>query len=173
MTERKACLGRHRVLGLAALLLDLATKKAARQWLASGPIPVVLGFRLELHANPGVAFGLSRTLGWVIGLLGLVLLAGLPLFYRNKTRHARHGLALLWAGGLSNALERLLLGGVTDFLFIPLPRLPFVPLPGLYVNLADLWLVLGAALLLLGLSFHAKGGGRVPSADTLKPGSPG
>ena len=67
---------------------------------------------------------------------------------------------------MSNALERLYWGRVTDFLFVPFPRLFFFSLPGLYVNLADLWLALGAALLLWNGFIHENGGGVTPSADT-------
>ena len=159
-------------LGLAALFFDVAAKGAARFLLLEKSVPLVLGFRLELHVNPGVAFGLSRTLGWVIGLLGLAVLFGLSRILVLDCRTGRFGcgFALLWAGGLSNVLERLFLGGVTDFLFVPFPRLSFLPLPGLYVNLADLWLLLGAALLTLGLC-NEKGGGALPSADTQNPDS--
>lgn len=164
-------LGESMTLVLAAALPDLAVKWAARRGLAGGSVPLPLGFRLELHVNPGVAFGLSRDLGWVVGLLGLAVLLGLTWALGGRRRRSDHGLALLWAGGLSNALERLCLGGVTDFLLVPLPPLPLVPLSGLYVNLADLWLILGAALLVLDLFVHAKGGGDTPSA-ARKPGSP-
>ena len=157
-------LKRAAVLGLAALCVDLAVKRGAWFCLSAGPVPLALGFRMELHVNPGVAFGLSRSLGWAVGLIGLAVLFVLTYVLWGSGRRLERGLALLWAGGLSNVLERLLLGGVTDFLFVPLPRLPLVPIPGLYVNLADLWLVLGAALLIGHLFFYAKGGGHEPPA---------
>ena len=160
---------------IMALSVDLAVKGAARVFLFGKnvpfgkTVPLVLGFRLELHLNPGVSFGLTPTLGWAVGLLGLAVLLGLTWASRGGTGRAGCGLALLWAGGLSNALERLFLGRVTDFLFVPLRRLPLVPLSGLYLNLADLWLFFGAVLLLLDLLWHTKDGGGVPSADVGKP----
>lgn len=163
-------------LGLAALFFDIAVKGAARFVLLEKSVPLVLGFRLELHVNPGVAFGLSRTLGWAVGLLGLAVLFGFSrvLVFAGRMGRFGCGLTLLWAGGLSNVLERLFLGGVTDFLFVPFPRLSFLPLPGLYVNLADLWLLLGTALLLWNGFIHENdenGGGAMPSADTRNPDS--
>ena len=152
MKKAKHRWGGYGALGLAALFFDMAVKGAARFVLYEKSVPLVLGLRLELHVNPGVAFGLSRTLGWAVGLLGLAVLFGLSRVWvwLGAGRMGRFGcgFALLWAGGLSNVLERLFLGGVTDFLFVPFPRLSFLPLSGLYVNLADLWLLLGAALLL-------------------------
>ena len=149
---------------IMALSMDLAVKGAARFLLSGKTVPLVLGFRLELHLNPGVSFGLTPTLGWAVGLLGLAVLLGLTWASRGGTGRAGCGLALLWAGGLSNALERLFLGSVTDFFLVPLQRIPWVPLSGLYLNLADLWLFLGAVLLLLDFLSHTKGGGGEPSA---------
>ena len=157
-------------LTIMALSVDLVVKGAARVFLFGKnvpfgkTVPLVLGFRLELHLNPGVSFGLTPTLGWAVGLLGLAVLLGLTWASRGGTGRAGCGLALLWAGGLSNALERLFLGSVTDFFLVPLQRIPWVPLSGLYLNLADLWLFLGAVLLLLDFLSHTKGGGGEPSA---------
>ena len=157
-------------LTIMALSVDLAVKGAAHFFLFGKnvpfgkTVPLVLGFRLELHLNPGVSFGLTPTLGWAVGLLGLAVLLGLTWASRRRTGRAGCGLALLWAGGLSNALERLFLGSVTDFFLVPLQRIPWVPLSGLYLNLADLWLFLGAVLLLLDFLSHTKGGGGEPSA---------
>ena len=166
---------------IMALSADLALKGAARFFLFERNIPfgktvpfgknipLDLGFRLELHLNPGVSFGLTPTWGWAVGLSGLAILLGLTWASRGGTGRAGCGLALLWAGGLSNALERLFLGSVTDFLHVSLRHLPFVPLSGLYLNLADLWLFLGAVLLLLDLLWHTKGGGDEPPAEVGKP----
>ena len=162
-------------LTIMALSVDLAVKGAAHFFLFGKnvpfgkTVPLVLGFRLELHLNPGVSFGLTPTWGWAVGLSGLAILLGLTWASRGGTGRAGCGLALLWAGGLSNALERLFLGSVTDFLHVPLRCLPFVPLSGLYLNLADLWLFLGAVLLLLDLPWHTKGGGDEPPAEVGKP----
>ena len=162
-------------LTIMALSVDLVVKGAARVFLFGKnvpfgkTVPLVLGFRLELHLNPGVSFGLTPTWGWAVGLSGLAILLGLTWTSRDGTGRAGYGLALLWAGGLSNALERLFLGRVTDFLFVPLRRLPLVPLSGLYLNLADLWLFFGAVLLLLDLLWHTQDGEHEPSADVGKP----
>ncbi len=156
-------------LTIMALSVDLVVKGAARVFLFGKNVPLVLGFRLELHLNPGVSFGLTPTWGWAVGLSGLAVLLGLTWASRGGTGRAGCGLALLWAGGLSNALERLFLGRVTDFLFVPLRRLPLVPLSGLYLNLADLWLFFGAVLLLLDLLWHTQDGEHEASADVGKP----
>lgn len=161
--------GEYRLLCFPAFLLDLTAKWAARYGLAGNSVSLALGFRLELHVNPGVAFGLSPTLGWAVGLLGLAILPGLTWAWGGRGHRANCGLGLLWAGGLSNVLERLFLGGVTDFLLVPLPRLPFVPLSGVYINLADLWLFLGMLLLAVDRFGTQKAEGACPPPIQTRP----
>ncbi|NLL36719.1 MAG: signal peptidase II [Fretibacterium sp.] len=131
-----------------ALGLDLLLKAAAYRLPPEG-VTLLCGFRLALHVNPGAAFGLAQTWGAVAGLAGLGVLAGLTFFLRPLSGPTRCALALLWAGGASNALERAWTGGVTDFLLIPLPFSSVFGPRGLFVNLADVWLALGALLLAL------------------------
>lgn len=138
---------------LLAVVLDVTTKAAARSLLPGASIPLPFGARLSLHLNPGVAFGMAGAWGWLLGLGGI----GILLFLTYVDPPAREpggiGVSLLWAGGLSNALERLLLGGVTDFLYLPVP---FAPFPGLFVNLADVWIGIGACLAMAALLFECR-----------------
>ena len=142
---------RRAFLFLLAVVLDVTTKAAARSLLAGAAVPLPFGARLSLHLNPGVAFGMAGAWGWLLGLGGI----GILLFLTTMDPPAREpggiGVALLWAGGLSNAVERVLLGGVTDFLYLPAP---FTPFPGLFVNLADVWIGIGACLLMAALLFE-------------------
>ena len=123
---------------LAPLTLDLILKAAARCFLASRAFALPCGFRLELHVNPGVSFGLAKPWGVAAGFCGALALAALTFAVRPIRADARGALALLWAGAVSNVGERMLFGAVTDFLF--------VPWPGLFVNLADVWLVAGVVV---------------------------
>ena len=144
---------RRAFLFLFAVVLDVTTKAAARALLAGTAVPLPFGARLSLHLNPGVAFGMAGAWGWLLGLGGI----GILLFLTTMDPPAREpggiGVALLWAGGLSNAVERVLLGGVTDFLYLPAP---FAPFPGLFVNLADVWIGIGACLAMAALLFECR-----------------
>ena len=90
-------------LTIMALSVDLAVKGAAHFFLFGKnvpfgkTVPLVLGFRLELHLNPGVSFGLTPTLGWAVGLLGLAVLLGLTWASRGGTGRAGCGLALAFS----------------------------------------------------------------------------
>jgi lipoprotein signal peptidase len=53
---------------------------------------------------------------------------------------------LMWAGVISNTLERLFFGRVTDMIPIPLELL--FPVPSMAINLADLYITIPALILL-------------------------
>ena len=96
--------------------------------------------------NRGVAFSLGASGPWgaLLAAGGLAVL-GLLTATRLGSPREEAPLALLWGGGLGNLAGRFLHGGVVDYLVLR-PPLP-VSLPAL--NLADLFLMGGAALLLL------------------------
>ena len=133
------------ILALAAL--DLAVKA----WvLDAGPLGVPLEDRgwwaLVPSLNRGVAFSLGASGPWgaLLAAGGLAVL-GLLTATRLGSPREEAPLVLLWGGGLGNLAGRFLHGGVVDYLVLR-PPLP-VSLPAL--NLADLFLMGGAALLLL------------------------
>ncbi len=123
-------------------------------------VPRVLNLTLVL--NPGAVFGMGAGQRWIfIGFTAFAVFFALWVFLRWTTardRVAHAALGLLLAGGLGNLYDRLVFGCVRDFLH-PLPgvRLPM----GLkwpngsdevwpYVsNIADLWLIIGIAALLV------------------------
>jgi len=53
---------------------------------------------------------------------------------------------LMWAGVISNTLERVVFGRVTDMIPIPLELL--FPLPSMAINLADVYITIPAFILL-------------------------
>jgi len=133
--------------GIAAVALaaDYFTKRIAEQTLPLGELRSFLPLlSLQRTANTGVAFGLLR------GRIGTVLLATLVavlvmlVFIRMERRPVLGGCAggFLLAGTLGNALDRLRQGYVTDFL-----RFPVWP----NFNVADICIVIGTGLLILGL----------------------
>lgn len=141
----------------AALGLDGWLKWWSLGALGEGQFqPLIPGLvSLTLLFNPGAAWGLlsgqtellvAVRLGVGLGLLGYLLYRPLP-----PVRAA--ALALVAAGGLGNGLDKLLDGTVVDMLYSPLLS---AATQALYrqdypvFNLADVWVVLGVAVLLLG-----------------------
>jgi signal peptidase II len=130
----------------AALLADQLTKQLVTSRVALGDQVDVLGvFSIHRVENSGIAFGLFPTAtAAVIALTGLVVGWMLLFFARSGARHPvlPVGLGLVLGGSISNLLDRVRLGAVTDFLDIG-----FWPA----FNLADSFIVVGVVVLLVAL----------------------
>ncbi len=146
-------LTRGKLVALTAVLIaaDQLTKLAARRMLATGgsrePLPF-LG--LSIHSNRGIAFGLlDDGHGRLIIAVGIVIVAVLAAaMLAAAGRRVAVPLAFLLAGSTGNLVDRLLRGGVTDFL-----RLPHWPA----FNLADIFILAGVFFTALALVFPSDG----------------
>jgi signal peptidase II len=130
----------------AAVVADQVTKQIVVSSLELGESVHVVG-PLEIRhvTNPGIAFGLFSSWATAVTVLTAVAV-GWMLFYFARSG-ARHpvlpvALGLLIGGSVSNLVDRLRLGHVTDFL-----DLRFWPA----FNLADSFIVIGVAILLAAL----------------------
>ena len=116
------------------------------QWLALDDEVRVLGpFSIHHVQNSGIAFGLfASATPIVIVLTGLAVAWMLGFFARSGARHPilPVSLGLVIGGSVSNLVDRVRLGHVTDFL-----DLRFWPA----FNLADSFIVVGVGILLLTL----------------------
>ena len=151
MVERSLAARPFHWLGLlavscAAVIADQLTKQIVISQLALGDSVHVTG-PLYIHhvTNPGIAFGLFSSWASVVTVV-TACAVGWMLVYFAKAG-ARHpilpvALGLLIGGSLSNLIDRLRLGHVTDFL-----DLRFWPA----FNLADTFIVVGVATLLAAL----------------------
>jgi signal peptidase II len=130
-------------IAVAALVADQLTKHLVASRLALDDGVRVLG-PLSIHhvQNSGIAFGLfSSATPIVIVLTGMAVAWMLAFFARSGARHPvlPVSLGLVIGGSLSNLIDRVRLGHVTDFL-----DLRFWPA----FNLADSFIVVGVAILL-------------------------
>lgn len=127
-------------------MADLVTKRLVEANLLLGQtIPIIPDvFHLTRVANPGAAFGLFPVgpvaLAAVAALVAVVILVVGPVLARNSSV-LRLGLGLQLGGALGNLVDRLRIGLVTDFL-----DFRFWPV----FNIADMAIVAGAGLLVLG-----------------------
>jgi signal peptidase II len=131
---------------LAALGADQLTKSVVSGHLALDEgIHVVGPFSIHHVQNSGIAFGLfSSATGAVIALTSVAVAWMLVFFARSGSRHPilPAALGLLIGGSLSNLVDRIRLGHVTDFI-------DFRYWPAF--NLADSCIVVGVAILLVAL----------------------
>ena len=108
---------------------------------------------LMLHpvTNHGVAFGFFAASPLVnIALTGIITLAAAVWLYAHPPRGLfREGAAMMLGGSLGNLLDRAIHGAVSDYLL-----LTFVSFP--VFNLADIFITLGAGILILSLLLSGK-----------------
>ncbi|WP_044416574.1 signal peptidase II [Halarcobacter anaerophilus] len=102
---------------LTVFIIDQAVKYgfAHFNWDVQGPV-----MSLQLAYNYGVAFSMFSFLAHYLKYiqLGLVILGTLYL-YKNQDVFKEYyfAIALLYAGGLSNILDRFTYGGVVDYFY--------------------------------------------------------
>lgn len=129
-------------------------------------VPKVLALQLTL--NEGALFGLGQGYRWlfiVISVVAVAVIGGMFATSTVKQRWTHAALALVLAGALGNMADRVLYGAVRDMLYLfPGVKLPFGWSWGggrdeLYpwiFNLADVYLVIGLAILAVTLVFAKK-----------------
>jgi signal peptidase II len=131
---------------LAAVLADQVTKHVVASALSlDEELHVVGPFSIHHVQNSGIAFGLFSSATSVVIVLTTVAVAWmLGFFARSGARHPLlpAAIGLLLGGSLSNLIDRIRLGHVTDFL-----DLRYWPA----FNLADSFIVIGVAILLAAL----------------------
>jgi signal peptidase II len=145
---------------------DHATKLAAETALRDrAPVSVVPGVMdLAYTENHGVAFSALERLSihppaWLLFVVALVTTSALVALWvrRRRARWPVHaGFALVVAGALGNALDRVARGHVVDFIHVR-----FWPV----FNVADVLVVAGGMLLLL---VHARSSRPPPANDSAR-----
>ena len=142
---------------LAALGADQLTKAIVSGQLALDESVHVIGpFSIHHVQNSGIAFGLfASATSLVILLTGVAVAWMLYFFARSGSRHPvlPVALGLVIGGSVSNLIDRVRLGHVTDFL-----DLKYWPA----FNLADSFIVIGVAALLLALVAADRNAARPP-----------
>jgi len=123
-------------------LSDLAALGADRP-----SIPVVGPFHLSLVTNKGVSFGFMNVEAgwtrWVLTVFSLGVAAALAVWaWRVEKLTLALSVGLIMGGAVGNAIDRIRLGAVTDFLDFSSLHFPWV------FNIADSAITVGAVLLI-------------------------
>ena len=131
---------------VAAIAADQVTKHVVSSQLTLGDEVNVVGpFSIHHLENSGIAFGLFASATPVVIVLTTIAVGWMLVFFaRSGARHPilPAALGLVIGGSISNLVDRVRLGHVTDFL-----DLRFWPA----FNLADSFIVIGVAILLASL----------------------
>jgi signal peptidase II len=130
------------LVAVAAAMGDQLTKAFVSSRLGLGDAVDVVGpFTIHHVRNTGIAFGLfSDATSIVVALTAVAITALVAFFARSARRHPLLPVAVgfVLGGSVSNLVDRLRLGHVTDFL-----DLDYWPA----FNLADTFIVVGVGLL--------------------------
>ncbi|MDE0718439.1 MAG: signal peptidase II [Rhodospirillaceae bacterium] len=148
------------VAGLGALVLAL--DQITKVWVLSAlsaarpAIEVTSFLNIVLVWNRGISFGLfnreSDWQPWLLVGLSLVIVAGLLLWLRTERgRWMTLAIALLAGGAIGNAVDRVRLGAVVDFLDFHVRGWHFAAF-----NVADAAITCGVAVLLAGSLFGSR-----------------
>ncbi|MDO4565741.1 MAG: signal peptidase II [Oscillospiraceae bacterium] len=142
------------IIALAAL--DRGSKVLLGALLADGSrrvlIEGVLGLRLLEGGNTGAAFGLFQngTVFLIIVTLLMIMALLYALFFKRfSSPWLRCSALLITAGGIGNLYDRIAYGSVTDFI-----EFLFIEFP--VFNLADCYVTVGAAVVIIWLLFAGK-----------------
>ena len=118
--------GRSLAVAIVTILIDQATKELIRRTVAPGEsLPVIQGmFDITHTFNTGAAFGFlggsspsfTRPFLIAVSLLAIGFLAYTLVQVKQMTRLTSIAIGLLVGGASGNLLDRILFGGVTDFL---------------------------------------------------------
>lgn len=129
--------------------LDQWTKALAVHYLKGQPsIPLIPGvLELQYLENRGAAFGIMQNCQWVFVVLCIVFLLALAWFYwlmpGNKKMMPLHVLCVLAAaGGIGNAIDRVLHNFVVDFIYFSLIDFPIFNVADCYVTVCAFALVI-------------------------------
>lgn len=135
------------VIVVALVVLDQLVKAWARTALASGPQPLIPGvLRLQLVHNTGAAFSIGEGMGSSFVLLAIAVTIAVAVYLVRAPHLSRVevvGLALVVGGAIGNAIDRAVLGSVTDFF-----ATEFIDFP--VFNVADIGITVGVAVALIG-----------------------
>ena len=130
-------------------------------------------FRFRLVHNTGMAWGLFGDSTFALGVLSCVVCVAILVAFLLWPRFAGHrlnwletlGLALVFAGGLGNALDRFIQGFVVDFI-----DFTFIDFP--VFNVADIGVTCGFVIIVIGFVVAERSASRVNELEmSSEPGA--
>ena len=148
----KSGLNRWLALALLVLILDQATKHVIEALFQFGEQHALIPgfFNLTLAYNPGAAFSFLADAGGWQRYFFTALALGVSAFivyllkkHQSETRYAL-ALSLILGGALGNAIDRMLLGHVIDFIQLYYQRWYYPAF-----NIADSAICIGAVLMVI------------------------
>ena len=144
----------------AVFLIDYFVKKRAEEELDSQKVEEVANGKIALQKlhNPGIVFGWFKgktniTVVATAMAMGAMIFAFLDILFKSGKKLSKLGYALIIGGGLNNLYERCVKGYVTDYFSF---NVKWEKLRRLVFNISDMFILIGAFLVVLGKLFGNK-----------------
>ena len=160
---------RDRIFGAAVVLVvffDQLTKFLVRENIElTHSVPSSGFFRLTHYTNTGTIFGLFQNATAILTVVSIIAIGFLIYFYRSQrapTLIMRGAIGILMGGAIGNLIDRLAMGGVTDFVDVG---------PWPIFNIADASITVGIFLLIVVTSVAPKKDEAAPANDPGDPAS--
>ena len=155
VSHYKTMLG-YSLLAVGIILFDRITKYFVMMY---GYVYITSFCALNLDYNMGITFGMfpARTIGQVWTIIGfascITVLVAVAGWMRYRQGYSSIPELLIVSGSLSNLIDRIIYGGVVDFIELSYDRYVWPPF-----NVADIAIVVGTFLLVLSVyaSSHEK-----------------
>lgn len=158
MRSRAGNLGVWAGVSLLLVWLDQYTKALAVSHLKGNEAFVIWDgvFELLYSENRGAAFGMLQGRQWFFFCVAAVVLCGavyamwrMPSWKERRYLWLKLCVIMITAGAVGNMVDRIRLGYVVDFLYFRLIDFPIF-------NVADIYVTVSAAVLLLLICFYYK-----------------
>jgi len=144
------------IIGAILLVVDRITKVLALNFLQHKVVKIIPGFQLSFTWNRGISWGMFNDLSQVgFYFLTAILITIVGLFVAYLISEYKRGTNILFesivlVGAVSNIMDRVLYGGVVDFIDL---------YAGTYhwptFNLADVFIVIGIGGVLIRSMYYA------------------
>jgi len=144
----------------AIFLIDYFAKQKAEEELEERTTKKVANDKIVLQKlhNPGIAFGWFKgkenitVVGSAIAM-GAMIISFLDIVFKKGKGVTKLGYAMIIGGGLNNLYERCMKGYVTDYFSF---NVKFEKLKRLVFNISDMFILVGAVLVVFGKLFGNK-----------------
>lgn len=148
------------ILAIAVFTIDQFVKEIIRGSFDPGERrDVFSGLELSRVTNEGIAFGLFPGRQAIVAVITVLALCAIAVALASVVRRnafAATGAGLLGGGSIGNLIDRLIHGGVTDYIHFTVSPLDLADT----FNIADVAIVVGAGLIVVGLLQHGESGER-------------
>lgn len=145
------------LLVIILVFIDQITKFWAKTALPGNPISLIPGvLKLQYHENTGALFGIMSDNSLLLGFVSLLSLLLVIALYKKTPLDKKYNILrfiwiLLLSGGIGNIIDRFTHRYVIDFIYFELIDFPIF-------NVADSYVTISVALIIISLIYHRKDG---------------